>query len=127
MSKQCPHCAIELTKADYKRFLREQYGDWMLCRSCQGKYYVLLPSGKGFIKGLVTLSVVLPLIFLGAMVGFLAIGSSYQYLPEVMAEIDARLWAIPFILLMGAIYLVSIKVSRAVQWKLAVVQKSMFI
>lgn len=127
MSKNCPHCNYELSKADYKQFLDDQYGDWMICPECQGKLYIVLPAGKGFLKVLVTLLAVLPLILLGAFAGFAAIGNGMQYFPEIVGEIDIRIMALAFFFLMGGVYVVATRVARAIHWKMSVAQKSPFI
>ena len=126
MNKTCPHCSHEVAQLDYRKFLKEKTGDWMLCKNCQGKFYIVVPENKRVLMFLLNFLVFLPLFVAACAVAVFWFGIGSVLFSEDSRGLDVRVFVFTLIVIIGIFYFVMNFASRAIQWKLAAAQKSPF-
>jgi len=126
MKKNCPDCSYELTKKDYRQFLKEKSGEWMHCGKCQGKMYIVIPENKRFLMVLLNVLVFLLMFAITCGITYLWFAGSIEFLSTDANRGDIRLLFGGLFMIVGGIYLIMTFASRAIHWKLAVAQKSPF-
>ncbi|MDB2439893.1 hypothetical protein N9W89_14365, partial [Hellea sp.] len=66
MEKTCPHCYSAFGKAERSEFVKAQFFEFLFCRSCKKKVYIVVPQSKRAVYSAINIfSYLLPLILAG--------------------------------------------------------------
>lgn len=115
MNVNCPHCLALITKADRKQFIEDKATEWLNCRSCGEKYYLVVPECARFRKHLILVLLAIPM--LAICIAVLAFYLDLKW--------RGKIPGVPIIVLLpvaAGMYFLFIAVMRHVHWALAEVQ-----